>query len=259
MIRDQNVLSGRRLLIAAGMSLLCPGVPTRADAATESPVPVAVPVPVPERLVQGGEMAIALTFDDGPSPVYTARILAVLRRYGITATFFMLGANAERYPWVVRQAAEEGHVLGNHTWSHPTLRLLTESQIRDEIERTNDVLARTGRGRPPTLFRAPGGHFVPAALKVCADLRLRPIRWSLDTGDWTLPGADRISQAVLSRVATGSIVLHHDGSLSRSAIPEHGGRADRSQTVAALRYYLPRLLNSGYRFVTPVRPTDPSE
>nr|WP_239070141.1 MULTISPECIES: polysaccharide deacetylase family protein [unclassified Streptomyces] len=201
---------------------------------------------------------MALTFDDGPSPIYTPRVLRVLRRHGITATFFMLGANAEKYPWVVRQVVDEGHVLGNHTWSHPTLRTLTAAQVRDEIERTNDVLARTGRGRLPTLFRAPGGHFARAALQVCADLELRPISWSIDSADWTRPGVDRICDRVLSRAGTGSIVLHHDGSLSRSAVPEHGGPADRSQTVAALGCYLPRLLDTGYRFTTPVRRTDPS-
>ncbi|MFI9100008.1 polysaccharide deacetylase family protein [Streptomyces fildesensis] len=254
MINDRNAPPGRRLLLAAGLSLLCPGAVTRADAATDTPGPV----PEVERLVQGGPMALALTFDDGPSPVYTPRVLAVLRRYGVTATFFMLGANAEKYPWVVRQVVEEGHVLGNHTWSHPTLRRLPAAEVRDEIQRTNDVLARTGGGPPPALFRAPGGHFVPAALRACAEFRLRAVRWSIDTADWTNPGVDRIADAVLSRAGTGSIVLHHDGFLSRSAVPEHEGRADRSQTVAALRCYLPQLLDRGYRFTTPVRRTDPS-
>ncbi|MDJ0382560.1 polysaccharide deacetylase family protein [Streptomyces sp. G-G2] len=254
MIRHQNTPPGRRGVIAAGLSLLSPGTPSRADAATGP----TGPVPVPERLVQDGERALALTFDDGPSPIYTPQVLAVLRRYGVTATFFMLGVNAAKYPWVVRQVAEEGHVLGNHTWSHPALRTLTAAQVRDEIERTNDVLARTGPGGPPTLFRAPGGRFVPAALHVCADLGLRPISWSIDSADWTNPGVDRICDTVLSRAATGSIVLHHDGFLSHSAVPEHQGLADRTQTVAALRAYLPHLIDGGYRFTTPARRTDPS-
>ncbi|MFJ9419676.1 polysaccharide deacetylase family protein [Streptomyces sp. NPDC101227] len=201
--------------------------------------------------MQAGPKVLALTFDDGPSPLYTPQVLAVLRRYHVVATFFMLGANVEKYPSTACRIAAEGHALGNHTWSHPRLDALPPARVREEIERTNDAIARTTGGRPPALFRAPGGHFAPAALAVCADLRLRPISWSVDPEDWSNPGTDHIVRNVLGHARTGSVILNHDGTLSTHATPEHEGRADRSQTIAALHAWLPQLLEDGYRFTVP--------
>ncbi|MDH6115293.1 peptidoglycan/xylan/chitin deacetylase (PgdA/CDA1 family) [Kitasatospora sp. MAP12-15] len=276
---DSQTSFSRRLLLAAGGATLlssCAAAGTTVSAPTHSAKP---PAPAgetasaspaaqtsaspaeppaespaePAFTVDAGPMTAALTFDDGPSPIYTAQILALLRQYGVTATFFMIGANVEKYPDVVRQVVDEGHRLGNHTWSHPDLGDLSDAQIRDEIERTSDLIATVGRTRPPVLFRAPGGNFTPASLTICADLGLRPISWSVDPMDWSRPGTDVIVATVMDHTRTGSIVLEHDGCLTDQPITP-GGPADRSQTVAALADYLPRLLHAGYRFTT-VGPT----
>ncbi|WP_441246208.1 polysaccharide deacetylase family protein [Kitasatospora sp. McL0602] len=181
---------------------------------------------------------VALTIDDGPDPTHTPAVLSILRQYGIRATFFLVGENAAEHPALVREIAQEGHHLANHTWSHPDLRRLPEAKVRDELERTSDVL-REAAGKPLTWFRAPGGDWSDVALKVSNELGMRPMGWSVDPRDWARPGTSKITTRVLDAIRPGSIVLNHDG----------GG--DRSQTVAALRTYLPVLIEDGYHFTAP--------
>ncbi|MEU1374966.1 polysaccharide deacetylase family protein [Streptomyces triculaminicus] len=248
MLTNRPAFPRRCFLAASGAALAAPLLTPDPAAATSADAGERRPLG-PDHQVAAGPRAIALTFDDGPNPLYTPGVLDVLARYRVRATFFMLGANVAKYPELARQIADEGHALGNHTWTHTNLDHLPAARIRDEIRRTQDVIAET-TGRTPLLFRAPGGHFAPAALTICAELGLRPIAWSIDTVDWSRPGIDRIVRTVLDEVRTGSIVLHHDGSLSEHPYPEFEGDNDRSQTVAALAVYLPQLLCSGYRFTT---------
>ncbi|MGW7448241.1 polysaccharide deacetylase family protein [Kitasatospora sp. NPDC054795] len=186
----------------------------------------------PERRV------VALTIDDGPDPRHTPTVLTLLEQYGIRATFFLIGENVVEHPALVREIADRGHHIANHTWTHPDLRHLSETKVRDELERTSDLLHRT-TGRQPTWFRAPGGDWSEASLKVAADLGMRNMAWSVDPRDWARPGTSAIIDRILKNVRPGSIVLNHDG----------GG--DRSQTVAALKAYLPVLVDSGYYFTAP--------
>lgn len=195
-------------------------------------------------------MVMALTFDDGPSPQYTPQVLDILRDHGVQATFFVCGDNVLQYPDVVRRIVAEGHVLGNHTWSHPELDGLPAAEVRDQIQRTQDAITDIS-GRTPTLFRAPYGDFADAALAVCADLGLRPISWSVDPTDWANPGSEVIANRVLAGAATGAIVLDHDGTEGGDDNPAPGSGGDRSQTVAALSTYLPQLIDAGYAFTTP--------
>ncbi|WP_328958046.1 polysaccharide deacetylase family protein [Kitasatospora purpeofusca] len=181
---------------------------------------------------------VALTIDDGPDPRHTPTVLALLEQYGIRATFFLIGENAVEHPDLVREIAARGHHLANHTWTHPDLRHLSEAKVREELERTSELLHRT-TGKAPTWFRAPGGDWSPASLKVSADLGMRPMAWSVDPRDWARPGTVVITDRILKDVRPGAIVLNHDG----------GG--DRSQTVAALKAYLPVLIDSGYHFTAP--------
>lgn len=225
------------------------GTPTPAAPSTAPSAKPSGKTPAePEYYVHGGPMELALTLDDGPSPVYTPQVLAILRRHGVTATFFLIGANVEKFPDIVRQIVDDGHHLGNHTWSHPDLGTLSAGQTRDEMERTSDIIARSGRGQRPTLFRAPGGFFTHASMALCGELGLRPVSWSVDPRDWSRPGTQKIVDEVLGHARAGSIILDHDGSLLKGTAPVPGSPEDRSQTVAALDTYLPRLIGDGYRF-----------
>ncbi|MCX4758819.1 polysaccharide deacetylase family protein [Kitasatospora purpeofusca] len=181
---------------------------------------------------------VALTIDDGPDPRHTPTVLALLEQHGIRATFFLIGENAVEHPDLVREIAARGHHIANHTWTHPDLRRLSGAKVREELERTSELLHRT-TGKAPSWFRAPGGDWSPASLKVSAELGMRPMAWSVDPRDWARPGTVVITDRILKDVRPGSIVLNHDG----------GG--DRSQTVAALKAYLPVLIDSGYHFTAP--------
>jgi peptidoglycan/xylan/chitin deacetylase (PgdA/CDA1 family) len=191
------------------------------------------------RLVVGGNTAapeIALTFDDGPSPVFTGQVLDVLGRYGAVATFFCIGLNAHAFPETLDRIAADGHEIGNHTWSHPYLPDLSRSELTIQLERTNEVLA-TATGRVPTLVRPPYGGRSAQVLRWLAEGGMTTILWNAETSDWARPGQDVIEAEVARQAVPGSIVLFHDG----------GG--DRSQTVAALPGIMDHLCEKGYRFV----------
>jgi peptidoglycan/xylan/chitin deacetylase (PgdA/CDA1 family) len=183
--------------------------------------------------------AVALTFDDGPSPTYTPRILATLERLNVRATFFVVGYLADQYPGLVRREAEAGMAIGNHTYNHPEVPQfdrLPRRLITDEVALGNASLMRTGVR--PMLFRPPGGSSSPAVVQVAKALGQRTVLWSVDPGDWR-PGvrARQIVRQVLSSVRAGSIVILHDG----------GG--DRTATVAALPSIVKGIRRKGLRLV----------
>ncbi|MFE2051888.1 polysaccharide deacetylase family protein [Streptomyces sp. NPDC059459] len=190
--------------------------------------------------VSGRGRTMMLTFDDGPDPRYTPDILDTLAKYDVRATFFVCGEMADHNRGLLSRMADEGHVVGNHTWSHPLLTRLTRRRIRSEMERTSEVVERTC-GEPPRWFRAPYGAWNRAAFQLGAELGMEPLAWTVDTLDWTTPGTGTIVERVEDGAAPGVVVLSHDA----------GG--DRSQTVRALRSYLPELLDSGYRLTVPRR------
>ena len=185
--------------------------------------------------IDDGPKTVALTIDDGPSPVYTPQILRVLEEHGVTATFSMVGQNVAYYPQVAREVASAGHLIANHTWSHQDLAALPAAAMRDEVTRAA-VEIHAATGQRPALFRAPYGAWSPALLDYCATQELTPLDWSVDPQDWARPGVTAIVQDILRTTRSGSIILEHDG----------GG--DRSQTVAALKIVLPSLLGEGFRF-----------
>jgi peptidoglycan-N-acetylglucosamine deacetylase len=180
----------------------------------------------------GGEHQVAITFDDGPDPRWTPKILDILKAVNVKAAFFLVGMNAERYPGIVRRIVNEGHEIGNHTYYHPNLALCWPEHIRLELNATQFLL-ETITGRATTLFRPPyAADTSPTQLseltplRIAEDLNYLVVLESIDPQDWAKPGADTILQRVKQQRRDGSIILLHDA----------GG--DRSQTVEAL----PRIL-----------------
>ncbi|WP_226486124.1 polysaccharide deacetylase family protein [Streptomyces parvulus] len=188
----------------------------------------------------GRGRTMLLTFDDGPHPDYTPDILDTLAEYDVRATFFVCGEMANFNRDLISRMADEGHVVGNHTWSHPLLTSLSRRRIRSEMERTSEVVDKAC-GEPPRWFRAPYGAWNRNAFRIGADLGMEPLAWTVDTLDWTTPGTRTIVDRVEDGAAPGVVVLSHDA----------GG--DRSQSVRALRRYLPRLLDDGYHLTVPRR------
>jgi peptidoglycan-N-acetylglucosamine deacetylase len=185
-----------------------------------------------------GPKVIALTIDDGPSPEYTPQILQILHRYQVTASFSMIGQNAAAFPGVAREVAAAGHMIVNHTWNHYNLGYLPAAAVAKEISRATEAI-HAATGQRPAMFRAPYGVWPPAVFRCCSQARLTPLAWSVDPRDWSRPGVRAIVADIEADTRTGSIILEHDG----------GG--NRSQTVAALKIWLPRLLEAGYQFTTP--------
>jgi peptidoglycan/xylan/chitin deacetylase (PgdA/CDA1 family) len=181
---------------------------------------------------------IALTFDDGPGEA-TPAILDMLKRAEVRATFFLCGENVERYPALARRIADEGHEIGNHTYSHPRLLGRTPGKIAYEIEHAQAVIAhRTGRA--PILFRPPYGLRWFGLFRVLDRNNLTSVMWSVNSLDWKLP-VDEIVARVIKNTGAGAIILFHDGVPPRS-------NADRAATVDALRGVLHAVLGR-YRCV----------
>ncbi|MYU25321.1 polysaccharide deacetylase family protein [Streptomyces sp. SID8352] len=190
--------------------------------------------------VTGRGRTMMLTFDDGPDPRYTPEILDTLAEHRVRATFFVCGEMAEWNRDLLARMADEGHVVGNHTWSHPLLTGLTRRRVQSEMERTSEIVEKA-YGEPPRWFRAPYGAWNRTVFRIGADLGMEPLAWTVDTLDWTAPGTGTIVGRVADGAAPGVVVLSHDA----------GG--DRSQSVHALRAYLPALLDSGYQLTVPRR------
>lgn len=187
-----------------------------------------------------GTRSMVLTFDDGPDPRYTPQILRTLRRHQVRAMFFVCGEMAVENKDLLREMADDGHVIGNHTWTHPLLTKMTADRMRPEIERTSEVV-HGATGEAPAWFRAPYGAWNRSAFRIGAELGMEPLAWTVDSLDWTTPGTRTVVSRVLGGAAPGVVVLNHDA----------GG--DRTQSVDALRTYLPRLLDDGYRLTVPNR------
>ncbi|MFJ9338600.1 polysaccharide deacetylase family protein [Streptomyces sp. NPDC101733] len=189
----------------------------------------------------GATGAMVLTFDDGPDPRYTPAILDTLARYGVRAMFFVCGEMATDNRDLLRRMVDEGHVIGNHTWTHPLIPSLNRGALESEIGRTSDVV-RQSVGEAPVWFRAPYGAWNRAAFEIGADLGMEPMAWTVDTLDWKEPGTGAIVSRALDGAAPGAIVLNHDA----------GG--NRSQSVQAVATYLPQLLARGYKMTLPALP-----
>jgi peptidoglycan-N-acetylglucosamine deacetylase len=176
---------------------------------------------------------VRLTFDDGPVRANTPRVLDVLRKFRVKATFFVIGERARRHPRLVKREYREGHSVQNHTYTHPDLITLGNAEIRRELRATNRAIRAAGVPRPYR-FRPPHGHTNARVRGLGVSLGLIQTLWNVDPHDWESPPASEICRRVVTNVRAGSIVLLHDGS--------------GSNTVEALPCIIKRLRAQGYGF-----------
>jgi peptidoglycan-N-acetylglucosamine deacetylase len=199
--------------------------------------------PVLEYYTGARDRSVALTFDDGPSPVWTPRILAVLAKYHAHATFCEIGPNARANPAMVKAIRAAGDRLCDHSVSHnEAMSAWSAKRQTYEIAGAKAmIVAAGGSGTQVGWFRAPGGDFSPLNRHIAAVNGLRPLAWSVDSEDWKRPGVAVILSNVRRELTRGAIILMHDG----------GG--DRGETVAALDRLLPQLAHEGYAFDFPAK------
>lgn len=209
--------------------------PTREDPCSASELPAVEASTVAERFFgDTSRPVVALTFDDGPSRENTPRILEVLARYEVPATFFVLGRRAEAMPDLLTDIVQDGHELANHGFSHTSLRSLWKSQIRDEVCRTSAAIEGQ-TGLRPALFRPPFGRYAPSAIPLVGGLNMSFVLWSVDSHDWELDDPQVIASKVIDAAHPGSIVLLHDR---------------ESVTVHALPAIITGLRQRGFELVT---------
>lgn len=208
------------------------------DTATPVPSPERSPGPLKPATYSSAHVDgpyIAMTFDDGPSPETTPRLLDMLKQRNIKVTFFLIGQNAERNPDIVRRILAEGHEIGNHSWTHPQLSKLSDDRVTQEITKTQDTI-KNESGFTPTMLRPPYGAITARQRSwIESQFGLNIILWSVDPFDWKRPGPSVITQRILSGARPGAIILSHD---------------IHKQTVDAMPATLDALLAKGYKFVT---------
>ncbi|MEU2563209.1 polysaccharide deacetylase family protein [Streptomyces longispororuber] len=191
---------------------------------------------------EAGKRGVNITIDDGPDPVWTPRVLDLLRQYKVKATFCMVGTQAQAHPDLVKKVVAAGHRLCDHSVSHNTaMDKDTQAYQSRQILDAERMITKASGGVRPMYYRAPGGAFTPYSRKLAASRGMRPLGWNVDTKDFERPGTDAIVATVQRELPNGPTLLFHDA----------GG--DRTQTVEALRRLLPWLKQQGYSFGFPVR------
>jgi peptidoglycan/xylan/chitin deacetylase (PgdA/CDA1 family) len=189
-----------------------------------------------------GSKQLALTYDDGPNDPHTQHLLDVLARHEVRATFFLIGRYVQLRPDIVRELIKAGHVVGNHTFTHPLLIFKSAREVRSQLESCTRALT-DAVGEHSNLFRPPFGGRRPAVLRIVRQLGLDPIMWNVTGYDWNATSAEQIERKVTGQVRGGDVILLHDGG-------HRDFGADRSYTVTATDRLISRYKSEGYEFVT---------
>src|SRR6266850_3166237 len=188
-----------------------------------------------------GSKQIALTYDDGPNDPHTLKLLEVLVRHDVRATFFMIGRYVRQRPDIAREVARAGHVVGNHTATHPLLIFESAARTRAEIVDCRTALT-DAVGEHSDLFRPPFGGRRPATLRIARQLGLETIMWNVTGYDWNAPSAAQVEKKVVGQMQGGDVILLHDGG-------HRAMGADRGPTVVATDNLIPRYKDQGFEFV----------
>lgn len=190
----------------------------------------------------GTTRKIALTYDDGPNDPHTLRLLEVLAKHHVLATFFLIGRYVQQRPDIAREVIRGGHVVGNHTFTHPLLIFKSNRETRGELQQCREAL-RDAIGEHSNLFRPPFGGRRPGTLRIARELGMEPVMWSVTGYDWNAPPAAAIESKISRQIPRGDVILLHDGGHKQMG-------ADRSQTVLATDRIISRYKSVGYEFVT---------
>lgn len=189
-----------------------------------------------------GSRLLALTYDDGPNDPYTWRMMEVLERQGVKATFFLLGRFVQQKPEIARALIAAGHAIGSHTWDHPNLIFASAAKLRSQLEQTRRAIL-DATGVEPTIFRPPFGGRRPGSLRVARELGLQPVMWNVSCYDWNAKSTGEIVTRAERQICGGNVILLHDGEYHRIGV-------DRSRSVEATDRILSRYKAEGYEFVT---------
>ena len=187
--------------------------------------------PEPDNNIPTEIRRVALTFDDGPHPVYTEQLLDGLKERGVKATFFVTGEHAELHPDIIKRMHDEGHLIGNHTYSHIQLTAANRDQFQNELIQTNEILNEI-TGDEVQYVRPPYGSWDK---KFETDLNMFPVLWNVDPLDWNTANANRVANTVISKVSDNDIILLHDY---------------YDTSVQAALMIVDELTRQGYEFVT---------
>jgi peptidoglycan/xylan/chitin deacetylase (PgdA/CDA1 family) len=192
--------------------------------------------------LESGSKRIALTYDDGPNDPHTLKLLEVLARHEVHATFFMIGRYVRQRPDIVLDVARAGHVIGNHTLTHPLLIFESAARTRAELVECRAALT-DAVGKHSNLFRPPFGGRRPVTLRIARDLGLETVMWNVTGYDWNAPSAAHVEKKVMGQTHGGDVVLLHDGG-------HRAMGADRGPTVIATDNLIRRYKDQGFQFVT---------
>lgn len=183
---------------------------------------------------------VALTFDDVPDPRFTPKVLDQLKRQGVKATFFVVGHRAKKHPELLRRIHEEGHVIGNHSYSHPQFKRRTVKQFQTEIKKTEKIIEQIV-GYKPKLIRPPYGEINEAQLKWAQRNGYRVVNWNVDSLDWKGLNKEQVKKNIMKGINPGAIILQHAGGGSSSTL---------DGTIQAIPEIVQAIRKRGYRFVT---------